>query len=145
MANKTIVVKRVVKAPIEKVWKAWTVASQMREWFSPESLTTPEVTADIRVGGEQMIHMRGSHHAGGSEQDFINTGVYKDIDPMKKLVFTWQWQNDPVVSEVSVELKKVSDTQTEVILIHIFPNAKAVGMHPQGWESTFNKLERFFK
>ena len=142
MKDKIIVIKRNVKAPVEKAWEAWTVPLHMKEWFSPESLTTMEVKADVCVGGEHMVRMRRFFDTGLKEY-FVNTGVYKAVYPMRLLVFTWQWENDPVVSEVSVELHRISDRQTEVVLTHVFPDEKAVGMHSKGWESTLNKLQKY--
>lgn len=142
MKDKIIVIKRNVKVPVEKVWEAWTVPLHMKEWFSAESLITLEVKADVFVGGEHMIHM-GRFYDTGLKDFFKNKGVYKAIYPMRLLVFTWQWENDPVVSEVSVELNKISDSQTELVLTHVFPDEKAVGMHSKAWEGTLNKLVKY--
>jgi|SRR5581483_1010644 len=138
MEKNEVLITRTLHAPIEKVWAAWTNPENLKQWKSPEGMTTPDAAIDLHVGGKQMIHMKGP-----KGEDFINNGEYKEIDPMKKLVFTWQWQNDPVVSTVTVEMKKVSENETELTLIHDFPTQESMGDHEHGWESTLTKLERF--
>lgn len=139
MSQKTITIEKIFHSPIKKVWDAWTNPNQMRQWFSPEGMTTPEASNDLKVGGEQKIRMLGEH------VDVTNKGQYKEITLFQKLVFTWQWQNDTVISEVTVQFHKLSENQTKIILTHVFPDEQSIGMHPQGWKSTFNKLEKFTK
>ena len=44
-------VKRVIKAPRDRVYAAWTVPAQVRQWFGPENVQTRNLVADARVGG----------------------------------------------------------------------------------------------
>jgi uncharacterized protein YndB with AHSA1/START domain len=45
-------IKRVIKAPRQRVYAAWTDPAQMKQWFGPEKVQTRELIADARVGGE---------------------------------------------------------------------------------------------
>ena len=66
--------------------------------------------ADVRVGGRYRILMRspdGEHHDVG--------GVYREIEPNRKLVFSWGWKSTPErESRVTVELRAI-DTGTEMV------------------------------
>ena len=49
--DREIVVTRVIDAPREMVFDAWTDAEQLGSWFGPRGLTIETREADIRVGG----------------------------------------------------------------------------------------------
>ena len=44
-------IKRVIKAPRDRVYAAWTDRAQMKQWFGPEKVQTRDLIADARVGG----------------------------------------------------------------------------------------------
>jgi uncharacterized protein YndB with AHSA1/START domain len=74
-------------------------------------------------------------------------GEYRELVPDRRIVFTWQWQDDEdwngVVSVVTVELDDAEDG-TELRLRHErFPNDTSRENHGQGWNSVFDRLESF--
>jgi len=75
----------------------------------------------------------------------VATGVYREIDPPSRLVFTWRWEEGEGPKEgetvVTVELaERGEDTLLE--LIHEgFATADARDGHDQGWSSALNRLE----
>ena len=74
---------RLIDAPREKVFKAWTDPALLKQWFAPLPWTTPVVEADVRVGGSNLVVMHGPD---GNE--FPNRGVYLDVVKNERLVFT---------------------------------------------------------
>ncbi len=141
-----LVVRRTFNAPIEKVFAAWVNDDEMKQWKSPEGMTTPVLEAEAVVGGKYHIQMRNDiateGHPAGS---FDVRGEYKEIDPNKKLVFSWKWDGDQRdATLVTVEFSKITDSKTEVVLTHTgFGDAKVAAEHDLGWESTFNNLRKF--
>jgi uncharacterized protein YndB with AHSA1/START domain len=74
-------------------------------------------------------------------------GEYRQVQPGKRIVFTWQWQDDEdwkgCVSLVTVELSD-RDRGTEVCLTHTqLPNQESRDSHNEGWNSVLEKLETF--
>lgn len=57
-ATKDFVVSRVFDAPRDLVWKAWTEADRLKEWFGPKGVTIPTVKMDLRPGGVCLYAMR---------------------------------------------------------------------------------------
>jgi len=59
MEQNAITITRLVDAPRERVWEAWTVPEQLEQWWGPDgfSVTTHEI--DIREGGQWRFLMRG--------------------------------------------------------------------------------------
>jgi uncharacterized protein YndB with AHSA1/START domain len=87
-SDKPLIITRTFDAPLEKVWKAWTEPEEVKKWWGPANFTAPSVEIDFRVGGKYLYCMRGAIEPGSEEQDFWSTGVYKEIEPMKKIVAT---------------------------------------------------------
>jgi len=82
-ADRELVLTRLIDAPREKVYKAWTDADLLKQWFAPLPFTTPVAELDVRPGGSNTIVMRGPD---GTE--FPNKGVYLEVVPNERLVFT---------------------------------------------------------
>jgi uncharacterized protein YndB with AHSA1/START domain len=81
--GRDLVLTRLINAPREKVFKAWTCPDLLRKWFAPAPWTTPVAETDVRPGGASLIVMRGPD---GNE--FPNRGVYLEVVENERLVFT---------------------------------------------------------
>ncbi len=81
-----LVVTRIIDAPVELVWKAWTEPERVMRWWGPKYYTSPSCKIDLREGGKFLFCMRAPKEQGG--QDMYNTGVYLKIVPMERLEFT---------------------------------------------------------
>jgi uncharacterized protein YndB with AHSA1/START domain len=53
-----MVVTRVFDAPRELVWKAWTDAKYVMQWWGPKGFTSPVCKMDVRVGGKSLLCMK---------------------------------------------------------------------------------------
>ena len=81
-----LVVTRIIDAPIELVWKAWTDPEHVMRWWGPKYYTSPSCKIDFREGGKYVFCMRAPKDQGG--HDSYTAGVYKKIVPMERLEFT---------------------------------------------------------
>lgn len=124
--------------PPEKVWRAWTEPQALVRWFGPaETDNVASAELDVREGGTYSIAFSttdGQSHRVG--------GVYQEVVPMRKLVFSWAWQSTPErVSLVSVELRPIPEG-TELLFVHErFFDQAARDNHARGWTGTFAKLD----
>ena len=82
-SDRELVLTRLIDAPREKVWRAWTDPELLKHWFAPLPWTTPEADFDVRPGGASLIVMRDPD---GNE--FPNRGVFLEVVPNERLVFT---------------------------------------------------------
>ena len=136
-------IKRFINAPRDRVYAAWTDPAQLRQWFGPEKVQTRNLIADARVGGKFRWDLTNSE---GEKMTCL--GEYRELQPGKKIVFTWQWDDDEDwenhTSVVTVELSD-RDNGTELRLIHEqLPNEASRDGHTGGWNSALDKLEKFF-
>ena len=142
--NFSLEIERLIKAPRDQVYAAWTDPAQMKHWFGPENVETRDLIADARVSGTFRWDLTNSEG-----EDMTILGEYRDLQPGKKIVFTWQWEDDEDwenhISIVTVELDD-ADGGTKLRLRHEqLPNEESRDGHRQGWNSTLNKLERLFE
>lgn len=82
-SDRELVLTRLIDAPREKLFRAWTEPELMKQWFTPRPWTTPVIEVDLRPGGANLIVMRGPD---GTE--FPNRGIYLEIVKNERLVFT---------------------------------------------------------
>lgn len=94
VSERELVLELVVDAPRDKVWRCWTEADPLRQWFTPRPWTVAAAELDVRPGGMQQIVMRSPEGA-----EFPNTGVYLEVVPNEKLVFTDAYASAWIASE----------------------------------------------
>lgn len=137
MSANGIELRRTLKARRERVFAAWTRPELMARWLFPGSGWTAVVDADFVVGGRWSVDM---HEPSGTvHQQF---GVYREIEPVSRLVFTWSCPILEVTdSVVTVELSDRGD-RTELVLSHVLPDdPKLRHAHEEGWTGCLANLE----
>ena len=82
-SDRELVLTRIIDAPREKVFRAWTDPELLKQWFAPLSYTTPVAALDVRPGGANMIVMRSPEG-----NDMPNRGVYLEVVENERPVFT---------------------------------------------------------
>jgi uncharacterized protein YndB with AHSA1/START domain len=137
----TLTMERAYAAPAARVFEAFTSEEVMRRWWhAGRDWETPEARADLRVGGEVRVVMRNpdedARYGGG--------GVYTEIDPPRRLAFTWVWDDDPDATRQLIEIDFVeAGGVTTVRFTHSgLWNAEAVASHEDGWGVAFDNLAR---
>jgi len=142
---------RTFNAPRELVFQAWTEADQFKQWFGAAACggaTLQTVKLDVRVGGKYRIQVR---QADG--EYYTTVGVYREVQPPERLVFTWQFEKDGAGEEfgeveppemlVTLEFK-ARGHQTELILTHEkFASPESRDRHLQGWTRCLDSLGKF--
>jgi uncharacterized protein YndB with AHSA1/START domain len=110
------------------------------QWFGPASVKEGSVKAeiDLRVGGSYRI----SFDANGQYNQV--GGVYRDVVPNQRLVFTWAWHSTPErESLVTISIKP--EGSGSLITFHHaqFVDSKARDNHERGWTEFLAKLENY--
>jgi len=125
----------------EKVWRAWTDAEAVKKWWGPgpgEPVSAAEL--DVRVGGRFRIVFGGPD---GKTHECA--GIYKEVVPNRKLVFTWCWPNTTPerISLVTIVFKAVTQG-TELLFAHeeLF-DERVRDDHKRGWSGSLEKLAEF--
>ena len=135
----TLRMERTFNAPAQRVFDAWTSPEVMRRWWHAEyDWETSLAQVDLRVGGAVRVVMRDPktdfEHGGG--------GQYLEIDPPRRLVFTWFWDGNDTRQLIEVDFAE-SDGVTTVRFTHSdLWSEEAVRDHEGGWGRCFDNLER---
>lgn len=110
------------------------------QWFGPATVKPGSLSADIdlRVGGRYRISFTNE----GGEY-FEVGGVYRDVVPNQRLVFSWAWHSTPErESVVSLELKP-DGGGTLLVLGHAqFFDETARNNHERGWTELLTELDK---
>jgi uncharacterized protein YndB with AHSA1/START domain len=136
MENKPqpVEVRRIIAAPVAEVFAAWLDPEGMREWFNPFGTAT--MTADFRPGGSFRLVMSDA------EATIEHTGVYREIDPPRMLVFTWRSQNtENRDTLVSIRFFALGEDRTELVLTHELLPLDQVEPHTNGWTQILEHLD----
>jgi len=80
-----VVVARVLDAPVERAWQAWTDPELVKRWWGPNGFSAPVAKIDFREGGISLVCMRAPRQLGG--QDMYSTWVYAKIVPMERIEY----------------------------------------------------------
>lgn len=143
MTSPTLTLRRMIDGPVEAVFRAWTDPQTLALWWGPPNFTTPVAELDVRPGGAYRLVMRSPDGA----QELRVHGVYREVEPPRRLVFSWRWEDgvpDAMESLVTVELHPRGE-QTELVLTHGgFTDDEAARPYGDGWESSLPKLAVLF-
>jgi glutathione S-transferase len=137
----TVEVRRTIRAPRQRVFDAWTKAEELKAWHAPGPLTVSLAEIDLRPGGAYRIHM-----VAPTGEEHRVTGTYREVDPPRRVVYTWQWETgtDQTVTTVSLDFVE-RGAETEVILRHEgFSRDEARASHEHGWTAIMDKLAAHF-
>ncbi|MBT3991842.1 MAG: SRPBCC domain-containing protein [Rhodospirillaceae bacterium] len=133
-------IERTFDASPEMVFDAWVERDQVAQWYGPEGMAVPLCEMDSTIGGSYRVCFQEPDGT-----DHIVVGSFKEIDRPNRLVFTWGWEEDGVVgqvTEVSVEFAANGD-KTDLTLTHRgFETEDGMNGHKMGWTSSFESLAK---
>lgn len=143
--NRDLVLKRLINAPREKVFRAWTDAELLKQWFAPLPYATPHAELDVRPGGANLIVMRGPD---GNE--FPNRGVYLEVVENERIVVTdafttaWEPSEKPFMTLILTFEDEGGKTKYTALVRHwTVADREAhekMGFH-EGWGQCADQLE----
>jgi uncharacterized protein YndB with AHSA1/START domain len=139
----TVTLTRIIDAPREEVFRAWTEPEQIRRWWGPGEFTCPSAEIDLRPGGSYRLTMQPTEG-----DPFIVAGTYREVDPPARLVYSWRWETGPA-ADGSESLVRIDfqdrGGQTELVLTHTdFPESHGPAPYQMGWEGGLEKFETLF-
>lgn len=122
----------------QRLFDAWLVEDNWQQWIGPEGVPCTVVEMVPEVGGHYLLHMEPP----GMGKIRI-TGTYKAIERPYRIEFTWESADGSTPTEVVLEFRATADG-TELTLSHYgLATQESRESHRRGWQSTFNKLERY--
>jgi len=145
----TLILKRTLNATPERAFQAWTTAEHIQQWMRPEpGMEIPLASMDLRVGGKFRIQMKKP-----DGEFFTAVGVFREVKPPERLVYTWDWEKDGSGAEfgevegkpslITVEFLKRGE-RTELVLTHSrFASVESRDNHAHGWSRGVESFAKF--
>lgn len=137
-----IELRRRFAAPRAEVFAAWTEEKALRQWFSPPGYRCDLAEVDLRPGGAWRVSMRRLEDGAV----FTVAGVFEEVTPPRRLVYSWAWQapdTDESETRVTVEFREEGD-ETEIVLTHErFTSAEWAAEHNRGWTGCLDRLQEY--
>ena len=147
--ERDLVLTRLIDAPREKLFRAWTDPELLRLWFAPKPYETPVAELDVRPGGSNLIVMRGPDGV-----DMPNRGVYLEVVENERLVFTdafvaaWEPSAKPFMTVILTFEDEGGQTRYTARARHWTAadreRHEQMGFH-QGWGICTDQLEALVK
>jgi uncharacterized protein YndB with AHSA1/START domain len=136
--GRTLHIERTYQAPAEAVFEAWTSEEVLRRWWRVEhDWETTEAEADVRIGGAVRVVMRDP----GKDAEYGGGGTYTEIEPPRRLAFTWTWDGDTRQTLIEIDFIE-SDGATTVSFTHSgLWDEQAVREHETGWSKILARLD----
>ena len=140
MANNIVKLHQIFVAPVEKVFKAFTVADAMASWIPPNGFICKVHSMDLKIGGA--YRMTFTNFTTGNEHSF--GGEYLEIIPNELLKYTDKFDDPNLPGQIitSIEFKKVLCGTEIFVTQEGIPNVIPIEMCYLGWQESLDKLKR---
>jgi uncharacterized protein YndB with AHSA1/START domain len=135
----SLTIKHRFNAPPAKVFAAWTDPEKVKRWMGPGAVVVLSAESDPRTGGRYRWLMQTP---AGEQHDV--SGVYREVIPNEKLVFSWAWKSTPERESVVTLTFKPDGAGTLMTLLHEqFFDEQARDSHQGGWNGAMEKLDKY--
>ncbi|WP_295806708.1 SRPBCC family protein [uncultured Nitratireductor sp.] len=146
ISENELVLARIIDAPREKIFRAWTDPNILKQWFVPKPWTIAKAEIDVRPGGSSLIVMKDPD---GNE--YPNRGVFLEVVENEKIVTTdafteaWKPSGKPFMTMI-LTLEDAGEDKTRYIARALHWNAEDVEAHKkmgfhEGWGQCADQLE----
>lgn len=131
-------IERTLPAPRPLVYLAFTEPARMLQWFGPHGFEGTTLDVDVREGGAWRGGMRGPDGV-----EHVASGVYREVVPNERLVFTYAWEEQGVRGHETVCRVELVDLGAQTRLVFTqgpFQTVSSAKGHEGGWSEAFERL-----
>lgn len=150
--ERELTITRLINAPRERLWRAWTDPKEVAAWWGPDGVSIPVCEIDLRIGGTLYIVMLAGAELGPmAGRRWPMRGIFKEIVPNGRLVFT----NQAITEDERVLLEGVTtvtfEEESGKTKLTVRTSAKGLSLEApqmlagmeQGWTQQIEKLVRY--
>jgi uncharacterized protein YndB with AHSA1/START domain len=140
LAEPELVIMRVFNAPRDLVWTAWTDPKHAVLWWGPKEFPAADLEMDLRPGGV----WRGRLRSPDDGRELSHKGVFREVTPPERLVFTFSWDEDGergLETLVSITFADQGDKTLMEFRQIPFQSTDERDGHRYGWGSAFERLD----
>lgn len=129
-------ITRTLNAHRELVWRAWTEEKELADWLPSTPLET--ISFDVREGGRYRYTMVNIE----TGEEYLTGGVFLELVPFERLVFTWGYPDDPIENSPVVTLTLTAQGDRTEMIFHL----RGLTGHPgdqyfyDGWSAALDNI-----
>ena len=142
--DRVLVITRIFDAPRELVWRAWTDPKLAIQWSGPSDYPAVHIEGDFRPSGK----WRGCLRSVATGENLWQGGVYREIVPNERLVFTFAWEEEGERGQemlVSLTFEDAAGKTRFTLRQEVFASVAERDGHNGGWNSAFDRLRDFLQ
>jgi len=141
-SDDTLVITRVLSAPRELAWRAWTEREHIMRWLCPKDFSVMFSDGDLRVGGKWRSGIRSF-----DGEESVMGGEYTEITPPQRLAFSHGWEDSKFfpghMTQIVVELEPHTNGTKMVFTQTNLPSVDSRDGHSVGWSEVIEKLDTY--
>jgi uncharacterized protein YndB with AHSA1/START domain len=132
--KKIITIQTTVQAPVEKVWKYWTMPEHIIKWNNAsDDWHTPRAENDLRVGGKFLSRMEAKDESMG----FDFEGVYNSVKKNEQIGYQIADGRNVIVDFTN------NGSETKIVSAFEAESTNSVEMQQQGWQSILDNFKKY--
>lgn len=138
-ANRELRITKILDAPVELVWEAWTNPEYIAAWWGPDGFTNTIHKMDLEHGGEWQFTMHGP-----DGKNYPNRSIFREIVSFKKIVF--EHFNPGFVATIAFEAKGAQTLLTWAMLFEtpeMFDIVVKAHKADEGQKQNVARLEKY--
>lgn len=139
MNDRELVLTRLLDAPRELVFRAWTDPEHVSHWWGPTDFTVPSIRMDVWPGGSYRACLRSAEGA-----EYWVQGTFREIVVSEQLVFSWAWEDDDGKpdheTQVTVTFEDVGGKTLMTFRQAVFESVESRDSHEAGWDECLDRL-----
>ena len=140
MTSAELSMTRIIRAPKDVVFNAWTKPEYLKQWWGPGKVFCPEAHIELKIGGQYRI----ANQLENGDVIWIS-GTFSEIDPPDKLVYDWSVGSQGEVPSLVTVTFITHDDGTELTITHTGIKDEALrDDHKKGWTGCLEKLEMLY-
>ena len=139
MSETTLKLERLIASPPDLLYALWSEPGQLAKWWAPDGYSATFDVLDLEPGGRWRATLHGSDGRTARQ-----SGVFRVVEPGRRLVFTWAWDDADgrpgPETEVSVDFEPAPGGTRLVLEHRRFATPDARDRHSRGWAAAIDRL-----
>jgi uncharacterized protein YndB with AHSA1/START domain len=137
-----LLITRTFDVPAATLFALWSKPEHVKRWIGPSNFVCREAEIDFRVGGAYRVLIASPEHG-----EISFSGVYREIIPDRRLVFTFAWDNDGpsagAETLVTITFEEHRGKTVQTFHQRPFKTVESRDSHVGGWTEAFDKLAAY--
>lgn len=140
----TLDVSKDMPVPVARLYQAWVSPDDLKQWWHPMGNILQHAVTEPKTGGP----VEYAFATDSGEHSFTIKGTYKDVQPEKQLVYSWNWEvPSATVGDsdylLTIRFESAGSGSRLSVTQENFTSEESVHPHRDGWEKALTELQQY--